>query len=249
MYVWVRGHITWLCGYQIPIEYETWLLICCCCCSTLRSLKQSNTSVKVINNRPFYPMPEISNFQRTNYEFAKSEQKYPVKNHFSIRTLIFPSVQSLSDSVYYHQRDIFRKKTKKIWPVESGDRAVASWGGIKLSDTTYVVYGFPLLRQCHRVISMTSCVLLDRSRDIVATSAQRHRDVMASLRGSRNTLVTVSGVSWAKVVFGLETWGFPGSKTITRAFLFPQKPHSFGFIRLLLTINRRQGSWFSTLYY
>jgi hypothetical protein len=24
-------------------------------------------------------MPEISDFQRTNYEFAKSEQKYPVK--------------------------------------------------------------------------------------------------------------------------------------------------------------------------
>jgi hypothetical protein len=27
----------------------------------------------------FYPMPEISDFQRTNSEFAKSEQKYPVK--------------------------------------------------------------------------------------------------------------------------------------------------------------------------
>jgi hypothetical protein len=26
-----------------------------------------------------YPMPEISDFQRTNSEFAKSEQKYPVK--------------------------------------------------------------------------------------------------------------------------------------------------------------------------
>jgi hypothetical protein len=27
----------------------------------------------------FYPMPEISDFQRTNSEFAKSEQKYPIK--------------------------------------------------------------------------------------------------------------------------------------------------------------------------
>jgi hypothetical protein len=27
----------------------------------------------------FYPMPEISDFQRTNSEFAKAEQKYPVK--------------------------------------------------------------------------------------------------------------------------------------------------------------------------
>jgi hypothetical protein len=26
-----------------------------------------------------YPTPEISDFQRTNSEFAKSEQKYPVK--------------------------------------------------------------------------------------------------------------------------------------------------------------------------
>jgi hypothetical protein len=26
-----------------------------------------------------YPMPEISDFQRTNSEFAKSEKKYPVK--------------------------------------------------------------------------------------------------------------------------------------------------------------------------
>jgi hypothetical protein len=39
---------------------------------------------------------------------------------------MFPSVQSLSDSVHYHQRDIFCKKTNKIWPVESGDRAVVS---------------------------------------------------------------------------------------------------------------------------
>jgi hypothetical protein len=27
----------------------------------------------------FHPMPEISDFQRTNSEFAKSEQKYPIK--------------------------------------------------------------------------------------------------------------------------------------------------------------------------
>jgi hypothetical protein len=86
-----------------------------------------------------YPMPEISDFQRTNSEFAKSEQKYPVpSNHFRIRTPIFLSVQSLSESVNYHQRDIFRKKTNKILPVESSDRAVVSRRGIKISDTTYV---------------------------------------------------------------------------------------------------------------
>jgi hypothetical protein len=61
-----------------------------------------------------YPMPEISDFQRTNSEFAKIRAKIPRQNHFRIRTLIFPSVQSLSDSVYYHQHDIFRKKIKKI---------------------------------------------------------------------------------------------------------------------------------------
>jgi hypothetical protein len=32
-----------------------------------------------MSNLTFYPMPEISDFQRTNSEFAKSEQKYPVK--------------------------------------------------------------------------------------------------------------------------------------------------------------------------
>jgi hypothetical protein len=43
--------------------------------------------------RTFYSMPEISDFQRTNSEFAKSWAKKPRKNHFRIRTLIFPSVQ------------------------------------------------------------------------------------------------------------------------------------------------------------
>jgi hypothetical protein len=36
----------------------------------------------------FYPMPEISDFQRTNSEFAKSEQKYPVKITFGRAYLI-----------------------------------------------------------------------------------------------------------------------------------------------------------------
>jgi hypothetical protein len=30
-------------------------------------------------HRCFYPIPEISDFKRTNFEFSKSEQKYPVK--------------------------------------------------------------------------------------------------------------------------------------------------------------------------
>jgi hypothetical protein len=60
-------------------------------------------------------MPEISDFQRTNSEFAKSEKKYPVKVTLAC-TLIFPSVQSLSESVHYHQRDMFRKKLTKFDP-------------------------------------------------------------------------------------------------------------------------------------
>jgi hypothetical protein len=78
-------------------------------------------------------------------------EKISCQNHFRIRTLIFPSVQSLSESVHYHQCDIFSKKTKKIWP------------------------GNPL---------------------------------------------------------DLWSWGFPGPNTITRVFLFTQKPHSCGFIIL-----------------
>jgi hypothetical protein len=57
-------------------------------------------------------MPEISDFQRTNSEFANSEQKYPVKVTsvgYTHTIIIFPSVQTLSDNVPYHQRDIFRK--------------------------------------------------------------------------------------------------------------------------------------------
>jgi hypothetical protein len=43
--------------------------------------------------------------------------KIPHQNHFRIRTLIFPSVQSLSDRVHYHhQLDIFRKKLTKFYP-------------------------------------------------------------------------------------------------------------------------------------
>jgi hypothetical protein len=55
-------------------------------------------------------MTEISDFQRTNSEFAKSRQ-----NHLKMHTNI-PSVQSLSNSVHYHQRDIFRKKLIKFYP-------------------------------------------------------------------------------------------------------------------------------------
>jgi hypothetical protein len=41
-------------------------------------------------------------------------KKISRQNHFRIRTLIFPSVQNLSASVHYHQRDIFRKKLTKF---------------------------------------------------------------------------------------------------------------------------------------
>jgi ribosomal protein S8 len=77
----------------------------------------------------FYPMPEISDFQRTHSEFAKSEQKYPVNISFRAK---FIRQRALSPTRY------ISKKTNKIWPVESGDRAVVSGHGIKISDTTYV---------------------------------------------------------------------------------------------------------------
>jgi hypothetical protein len=64
-----------------------------------------------------YPMPEISDFQRTNSEFAKSQQKYPaVKITLALHRLIFPSMQSLSKSVHYRHRDIFRKELTKFDP-------------------------------------------------------------------------------------------------------------------------------------
>jgi hypothetical protein len=128
-------------------------------------------------------MPEISDFQRTNSEFANSEQKYPVKIT-STRTLIFPPVKvypracPITNAIYF-------VINYKIWPVVSGNRAVVmvvSGGGIHISDTTYAgVYGFPLLRQCHRGTSMTSCVLLDRSTrcrgSVGVTSSRRHGEL------------------------------------------------------------------------
>jgi hypothetical protein len=59
-------------------------------------------------------MPEISDFQHTNSEFAKFEKKISRQDHFSISTLIFPSGQRSSETMYYHQRDIFRKKLTKF---------------------------------------------------------------------------------------------------------------------------------------
>jgi hypothetical protein len=49
-----------------------------------------------------------------NLRICEIWTKISRQNHFSIRTLIFPSRQSLSESVHYHQRDIFRKKLKKF---------------------------------------------------------------------------------------------------------------------------------------
>jgi hypothetical protein len=74
----------------------------------------------------------------------------------------------------YHQRDIFRKK---IWPVESGNRAVVSGGGIKTLDTTYVVSGFPLLRPCPwnlndvmHIVGQVDVMLWLCRRNVMATS-------------------------------------------------------------------------------
>jgi hypothetical protein len=106
-------------------------------------------------------------------------------------------------------------------------------GGIKISDTTYVWYGFPLLCRCHCGISMTSCVLFD------GMSLLRRRIVMANLAcgipelnvvfrwflwhrinikphlcdfwGCRNTLV---------MVFGLETPSTATSETTLVCFYY-----------------------------
>jgi hypothetical protein len=75
---------------------------------------------------PVYPMPEIRDFQRTNSEFAKSEQQYPVKinleyaHKYSLLCNDYPTAWTI-----YHQRDIFRKKLTKFDPWSlHGDRAV-----------------------------------------------------------------------------------------------------------------------------
>jgi hypothetical protein len=76
-------------------------------------------------------MPEISDFQTHKLRICEIWTKMSHQNH--LRTLIFPSGQSLSDSVHYHQCDIFREKNNKLWQtfVESGDRAVVFGRGIK----------------------------------------------------------------------------------------------------------------------
>jgi hypothetical protein len=60
----------------------------------------------------------------------------------------------------------------------SGDRAVVSGRGIKISDTTYVVYGFPLLRQVSsrnlndvmRIVGQIDVMSQLRRRKVIATS-------------------------------------------------------------------------------
>jgi hypothetical protein len=56
-------------------------------------------------------MPEISDFQRTNFGFAKSEQKYPVNTHTNIpfRAKFIPTACTITNA-------IFRKKLTKFDP-------------------------------------------------------------------------------------------------------------------------------------
>jgi hypothetical protein len=120
-------------------------------------------------------------FQRTNSEFAKSEQKYPVK----IRTLIFPSVQSLSDSVHYHQRDIFRKKQTKF---DAWSPAIEPW-------YKNIRYNIRVIR-ISSVASVSSGILHDVMRivgQVDVMSWRRRRNVMANL---------ACGIPELKVVFG-----------------------------------------------
>jgi hypothetical protein len=77
-------------------------------------VKKTNTSIltlsKTVNQclsyarDQWFPTPNLRNLNK----------KLSRQDNFSMRTLIFPSVQSLSDSVHYHQRDIFRKKLTKF---------------------------------------------------------------------------------------------------------------------------------------
>jgi hypothetical protein len=62
-----------------------------------------------------------------------------------------------------------------MWPVKSGDRAMVSGGGIKISDATYVVYRFPPLRSVITESQWRHAYCWTDRRDVVATSAQRWR--------------------------------------------------------------------------
>jgi hypothetical protein len=87
--------------------------------------------------------------------------KIPRQNHFRIRTLIFSSMQSSSDSMHYHRCDIFRKKI--LW--------YPGW----YKNIRYNICGIPCIR-------ISCCV------GVIAESQWRHaycwpgrRDVVATL--------------------------------------------------------------------
>jgi hypothetical protein len=63
----------------------------------------------------------ISNVQTPN---LRNLNKNILSKHFSIRTLIFPSGQSSSESVHHHQHDIF--STGKKLPVTKGQSGFQS---------------------------------------------------------------------------------------------------------------------------
>jgi hypothetical protein len=114
------------------------------------------------------------------------------QNHFGIRTLIFLSMQSLSESVHYHQRDIFRKKLTTCDPWSS---AIEPWyKNIRCNIMWYADF--------------LCCV------SIIVESLWRHAYCWT---GRRDGL-------WPGKPLDLQSWGFPGPKTITRVFLSRNTP-------------------------
>jgi hypothetical protein len=157
------------------------------------------------------------------------------------------SVQSLSDSVHYHQLDIFRKKLTKFDPWSPAIEP--SGGGIKISDTTCGMFrsrGFTGQRPSRVVFSLetpsTSGLgdFLGQRPSRVCFGqgdfqAKDHHEWSLAWKPPRPA---VSGISWAKEHHEcVSVEGISRPKTITSVFLLPQKPHSCGFIILYITCN------------
>jgi hypothetical protein len=112
---WSMG--SWSCWFRSAWHYEYCNMV----------LNKMHSPLFAMLNLPLNSFPRSIFTSNANklvpHQLTNSLPKIPRQNNFRIRTLIFPSMQSLSDSVHYHQRDIFRKK---IWPMESSDQAVVS---------------------------------------------------------------------------------------------------------------------------
>jgi hypothetical protein len=133
----------------------------------------------------FIPCPRFPTYK---LRICEIWTKISRQNHFSIRKLIFPSVQSLFESVHYHQCDIFHKKLTKFDPWSP---AIEPWypGWYK-----NIRYNIRVIR-----ISSVASVLSGILNDVMRIIEQV--DVM-SWRPRRNVMVNMAcGIPELKFVF------------------------------------------------